>query len=95
MPCGLNQLDQQLGDLRQQPIGPLRQRLHDEVVAVTIDDERRHQVAFAMHQPIRGGVDVEPLAKRDGLLEPRAPERRSTGTSCCVRIRSVICDRSL
>ena len=65
--------------IRQQPIGALRQRLHDEVVAVAIDDERRKQIAFAVHEPIRGGVDVEPLAERDRLLEPRSPEAAIDG----------------
>ncbi len=62
--------------LRHQPIGRLRQRLEDEVVAVAIDDERRQQVAFAVDEAIGGGVDLQRLAEPDRLIEPVAPAAR-------------------
>ena len=46
----------------------------DEVVAVAIDDERGHQIAFAVHQAIGRRVDAERRAKRDRALQTRAPE---------------------
>ena len=67
------------GHLGQQTIGALRQRLQRDVVAILVDDERRNEIAFAVHQPIRAGVDIEPRPKRDGLLEPRSPEAAIDG----------------
>ena len=53
------QLDEQLRHRRQQAIHALRQRLHDQVVAVAIDDERRQQIGFAVHQPVGGRVELQ------------------------------------
>ena len=53
-------------DERQQRSIPLRQRLHDQVVAVAIDDERRQEIGFAVHQPVRRRIDAAaPGAERD------------------------------
>ena len=72
------ELDEQLPDVRQQPIGRLRERLQHEVVAVPIDDERRQQIGFAVHEPVRRRVDGQRVPKADGLRQPRPPgvERR-------------------
>ena len=48
-----------------------------------------------MHEAKRRRVDASTIAKRDGLLETRTPEAAIDGTSCRVRIRNVICERSL
>ena len=61
-------------DLRLQPLGRLRQRLHHEIVAVAIDDQRRQQVALAVDQPIGGGVDGQRLTEADRLIESSAEE---------------------
>ena len=70
-----NQLAQEPSKVREQTVGPLRQRLKRDVVAVPIDHERRNQIAFAVHQAERRGVDLEPVSKRNGLFEARPPER--------------------
>ena len=84
-------------DRRQQPIHALRQRLHDEVVAVAIDDQRRQQVGFAVDQPVRGRVDRR--ATRGTRSPPRsaaaAARRRPIAARRSVSMRSAICDRSL
>ena len=62
-----------------EPIDALRQRLHHEVVAVAIDDQRRQQVGFAVHEAVRGGVDVQRLAKAGSPAASRARQSaRST-----------------
>ena len=61
-------------DVRLQPLRRLRQRLHDEIVAVAIDDQRRQQIALAVDQPIGRRVDAQPLAEADGLIEAGAQE---------------------
>ena len=53
------QLLQQLRDRRQQPIHALRERLHDEVVAVPIDDERRQQIRLAVNESIGRRIELQ------------------------------------
>ena len=81
---------------RQQAIHALRQRLHDEVVAVTIDDERREQIGFAVNQAVRRRVDGERLrGTRCADSMRRRISASSAGFSPCVSIRSAICDALL
>ena len=54
-------LAQCAGNRRQQTIGSLGQRLHHQIVAVAIDDERGKQIGFAMDQTVRRRVDGERL----------------------------------
>jgi hypothetical protein len=70
-----NELNQQLREFGKQSIDALRKRLHDQIVAIAIDDEGGQQICFAMNEAIRGRVDVQRFAKAQRLLEPRAPQR--------------------
>jgi hypothetical protein len=45
------------------------------VVAVAIDDERRQQVGFAVHEAVGRRVDRQRGAKRDRHLDPLAHQR--------------------
>ena len=63
---------QRRDDRWQQTIHPLRQRLHDEVVAVAIDDERRQQIGLAVDEAVCRRVDGERLAERDRRLDAPA-----------------------
>ena len=58
----------------QQAIGALRERLQHEAVAVAIDDERREQIGFTVHEPVGAGIDVQGLPVGNRRLEPRAPD---------------------
>ena len=71
---GRDELLEQADQVGQQPVRPLRERLHDEAVAVPIDDERGQQVRLAVHQPVRGGVDAERRAVGDRALEAPTPQ---------------------
>ena len=62
-------LHEEADNFRKQPIGSLRQRLHDKVLAIPIYDERRDEIPFPMDEAVRGGVDGEPLAKGKRLFE--------------------------
>ena len=64
-PGGPDELRQRRRDLRQPAIGPLRQRLHDQVVAVPIDDQRRQPVRLAVDEPVRRRVERQRLAIGD------------------------------
>ncbi len=76
MPAGCEQLDEHRVMSGSSRSIALRQRLHDEVVAVTIDDERRQQIRLAMHEPIGVGVERQRLrGSAMRVLEPRAHER--------------------
>jgi hypothetical protein len=57
----------------QTAVGRLRQRLHDEVLAISIHDERRQQIAFAVDEPIGRRIDLERGAERRRLIEPIPP----------------------
>ena len=83
-PARLQQLGEHRRQRRQQPIHPLRQRLNDQVVAVAVDNQRRQEVRFAVHQPIRARVDRERLAKRDRRFETPA-DQREVGRRVAVR----------
>ena len=72
------------GHRRQQPIHALRQRLHDQVVAVAIDDERRQQVRLAVHEPVRGRVELRATRGTESPLEPR-PQQRLVGRRVAAR----------
>jgi hypothetical protein len=54
----------------------LRERLQHEVRAVPIDHERRQQIGLAVHNPVRGGVDRERVAKLNRARESGAQHRR-------------------
>ena len=77
----------------QQAIHALRQRLHHQIVAVSIDDERRQQVRFAVNQPVGVGVEPQRLAVAERLLEtararaarPAAPRRASASVIANLR----------
>ncbi len=69
-------LDDQRNELGERPIHPLRQRLHDDHVGVAVDDERREQIGFAVHEPKRRGIDGQALAIGDRGIDPPLPERR-------------------
>ncbi len=71
----IDELHQHVDQFRQQPIGCLRQGLHDEIVVVAIDDERGNQIAFGMHQPIRRRLDRQALAERQRLRKTGPPKR--------------------
>ncbi len=73
-PGRLQLVDEQPDDLGQQRVDALRQGLHDQVLRVLIDHERRQQVALAVHQPAGGGVDVQRPPEGDGLRQPRSPQ---------------------
>ena len=78
-PGRLQPCDEQLGELRQQPVDPLDQGLEDQVVAVTIDDQPGQSVGFAVHQAVGGGVDPKRRAIPDGGIEPRPPQIECRG----------------
>jgi ribose 5-phosphate isomerase B len=59
---------------RQGPIRALRQRLYDEIVVVSIDDQGRQAIGLAMDEAVRGRVDGQRCAKCDRRLEPTANE---------------------
>jgi hypothetical protein len=69
------QLDEQPGDVRQQSVRPLRQRLHNEVITIAIHDERWQEVRLAVHEAIGGGIQREGGAEGDGLLQSRPDQR--------------------
>src|SRR5207245_1152192 len=56
-------------DDRQESIHPLGQRLHDQMLTVSIDDERRKEIRLAMNEAIGGRVDFERRAKPDSRVE--------------------------
>ena len=96
MPGRLQQLDERRGDLRQPAIDPLRQRLHHEIVAVAIDDQRRQPIGFAVDEPVRGRVERQRLAV--SASRPRAARATNVGGGAAgpsAIMRSVISDRSL
>ena len=45
-------------------------------IAVPIDHERRQQIGLAVHEPVRGRVELERVAKPDRPLEPWPQHRR-------------------
>ena len=71
---GAGELDEQRRERRAKAIHALRQRLHDEIVVIAIDDQRRQQIRLAVHQPVRRGVDLQRRAERDRAIEAAAPE---------------------
>ena len=73
MPFGLSDLHEQLVISGSSRSRALRQRLKRDVVAVTIDDERRDQIAFAVHA--------------DGTRWRRCRARRETQMACSSRDR--------
>ena len=54
-----DQLLQQPGDRRLQSIHALRERLDDEVVCVSIDDERRQQIRLAVDESIGRRIELQ------------------------------------
>ena len=66
-------------DLGQQALGRLRQRLHHEVVAVAVDDQRRQQVAFAVHE--RGRRSRRCPATRGTRIAWSRRARRKSGAT--------------
>ena len=72
----MQQLGQLTGDVGQQPVDALRQRLDDQVVAVAIDDERGQAIGFAVDEPVCGRIDGQGLAELDRLGQSPRPQRR-------------------
>jgi hypothetical protein len=70
-----DQLDQELGDRRQQPVHSLRQCLDDEIVTVAVDDERRQKIRFPMHETEGRRLELQRRAVGDGCLEAGADQR--------------------
>ena len=77
---GAGALDEQPGQQWQQRVGALRQRLHDQHVAVAIDHDRRQQVGLAVHETPGRAVDGERLAEPQRGIEAGAPKRLVHGT---------------
>src|SRR5439155_24492880 len=50
-------------------------RLDGKVVTVSIDHERRQEIRFAMHEAVRGGVEIQRFAKVDRMRNSRPQER--------------------
>ena len=97
-PARADDVVQRLNDGRRQLFHALRQRLHDEIVAVAIDDERRQQVGFAVNEPIRSRVDPQRRSKSDRRLEA-TPDQGIVGRRLSVRqhperdLRSIAVER--
>ena len=71
---------QQRGDRRLQSIHALRERLHDEIVGVSIDDERRQQIRLAVDESIGRRVELQrfpELESRAAAASAAAPRRRA------------------
>ena len=67
-------LHEQLGDLVATSIHPLGERLHDQILSVPIDDQRRQSVGLGVHQPVGVSIDLERLAVRDRGLQSISPQ---------------------
>src|SRR5207247_1368833 len=67
----MDDLVENVHELRKKAIGALRKRLHDEVIPVTVDDERRNEIAFAVHEPVRGRIDSKALT--EAVRKPTGP----------------------
>ena len=68
-------VSQRTNDNRQQPIRSLRQRLHNQIVAIPIDDEGGKQVGLAVHEPVRVAVDVQRFPKGNRRVDPCRDQR--------------------
>ena len=68
-------LRQERDDRVEPAIAPLRKRLHDENVAIAIDDERRKAVRLGVDHSIGIRIDAELVSIRDRALEPAAEKR--------------------
>ena len=79
MPAGAQQVGQGVDDSGMQAIHALRQRLHDQVIAVAIDDQRREQVGLAVHQAVGRGVERQRRAEGHRAFQTGADERGQLG----------------
>ena len=91
-PLGAQPLHERAHDLVLPPVRGLGQRLHDEVVAVAVDDQRGQPVAFAVDEPAGGRARRHALAPLDGppqaVREERLRERLPRARSCAAGSRS-------
>src|SRR5207244_13611050 len=62
----VEQILERCDDLALHPVGGLRQRLHDEVVAITVHDQGRQAVSFAVDQAAGLGPPGHCLAPAEG-----------------------------
>ena len=53
------------------------ERLHHEVIAVPVHDQRRQQVGLRVHEPIGIRVNRQSVAEGDGALNPGAQQRQA------------------
>ncbi len=69
-------LDQDLNHIGQGTLGGQRERLHDQPVAVAVDNQPGQPVGLSVHQPIGrcGRVRGEPGTRRDRTLEATTPQ---------------------
>src|SRR5207253_538317 len=72
--AGMEDLLQKLYPGRSQSLRALTEHLYDEAVPVAIDDKRRDEVAFAMHEPVGINICHHAIAKGGGREKPRPPE---------------------
>ncbi len=56
-------------DLGKQPVHALVEGLHDEIIAVTVDDQARQAVGLAVNQAIGIGAGDDPLPKSRSRLD--------------------------
>jgi hypothetical protein len=74
-PAGAEQIDELLRQKRQQPIHPCESVWHHEVVAVSVDDQRRQQVASPCTSRYGRRVEAQRLAIPQRRFQPAAEER--------------------
>jgi hypothetical protein len=79
MPRGFSRVDQDAHHLVLARLHPLRQRLHDQEVAVAVDDQGRQAVALAVHEAQRGRARCDRLPEaqrgRDAVAHEVAGRR--------------------
>ena len=57
-------------------VHPKRERLQNEMIAITIDDHARQTVAFAPHNTAQFRIDISPVAVLGSLRNPAPKEIR-------------------
>jgi hypothetical protein len=73
-PRGRHQRRQHPRERGQQAIDRLRQRLHHQVVAIPIDDERGEQIGLTVYQPVGGCVEPQRITEAHRLLQTRSDQ---------------------
>ena len=66
---GPDDLVERTDHLREQAVHPLRERLHDEMLAVAIHHERGQQIRLRVHEAHGGRIDPQPVPVGDRALE--------------------------